>query len=295
MNKKRKYETELNEKHKDRLFSFIFGREENKAWTLSLFNAVNGSDYDDPTQIEFNTLEDFLYMGMKNDVSFLIVGLINLYEHQSTYNPNMPLRMMEYLARLYSGYIAEHEFNKYGSRLIQLPAPKLLVFYNGEQDIEDETILRLSDSFDEGLSSEADVEVTVRMININQGKNKSLMNACRPLSEYAWFIDKIRECGDGMKEKMTKWRKSRLTRKAVNQAIDEMPHDFEIRSFLVKHRAEVAGMIEMEYDEANVMELFRKDGREEERVNTERERRRADDAEAKLREAEAKLKAAGLM
>ena len=97
----------VSREHKDRLFNFIFGRPENKKWTLSLYNAVNGSSYDDETEIEFNTLEEYLYVHMKNDTSFLFVGYLSLYEHQSTYNPNMPLRMMQYISAVYDGYIIQ--------------------------------------------------------------------------------------------------------------------------------------------------------------------------------------------
>ena len=125
---KRKDHPRINREYKDRLFIFIFGREENKEWTLSLFNAVNGSDYDDPSLIEFNTLRDFLYMGMKNDVSFVVSDQLNLYEHQSSYNPNMPLRMLEYTGRLYSSIAEDEDANEYGTLLIDLPVPKLVVF-----------------------------------------------------------------------------------------------------------------------------------------------------------------------
>ena len=84
----------INVKHKDRLFCFIFGREENKKWTLSLYNAVNQSTHKDPDIIEITTMEDVLYMGMKNDVSFIIANIVSVYEQQSTYNPNMPVREM---------------------------------------------------------------------------------------------------------------------------------------------------------------------------------------------------------
>ena len=86
--------------YKDRLFSFIFGREEHKDWTLSLYNAVNRTNHTDPDEIEINTIEDYLYMGMKNDVSFIIRSIMSLYEQQSTFNPNMPLRELIYLGRL---------------------------------------------------------------------------------------------------------------------------------------------------------------------------------------------------
>ena len=183
----------VNSKHKDRLFNFLFGQEENRKWTLSLYNAVNGSDHDDESLIEFNTLEDVMYLSMKNDTSFLIGNIMSVYEHQSTFNPNMPLRMMEYVGRLYSGYISRNRFNKYGERLIMLPTPKLVVFYNGMKEQADETILKLSDSFDKKHRNEADIEVRVRMLNVNHGRNKELMDKCKPLAEYAWFIEEIRK------------------------------------------------------------------------------------------------------
>ena len=271
----------VEKKHKDRLFNFIFGREEHKDWTLSLYNAVNGSDYTDPELVEFNTLEDMLYLGMKNDTSFLISDIMSVYEHQSTYNPNMPLRMMGYTDELYSGYLTKHKLNKYGSTLLSLPVPKLVVFYNGERETEDETILRLTDSFPEDVRRESDIEVKVRMFNINYGRNKELLDACRPLAEYAWFVREIR-----------KNRKIHSTETAVDMAIDVMPDDYSIKVFLKVHRAEVSNMLAKDYSEDEIRELFmedgRREGREEERKNTEAERRRADAAEVELAKYKAK-------
>ena len=79
----------VNDQHKDRVFKFLFGNPDNKEWTLALYNAINDSSYDNPDDIQFNTIEDAVYLGMKNDVSFIIVDEMNLWEHQSTYNPNM--------------------------------------------------------------------------------------------------------------------------------------------------------------------------------------------------------------
>ena len=101
-----KYKMNINLRHKDRLFIFLFGNEAHKDWTLNLYNAVNNSNYDDPEAISFNTLDDFLYMGMKNDISFIINGQINLFEHQSTINPNMPLRQFLYLAHIYEAHVS---------------------------------------------------------------------------------------------------------------------------------------------------------------------------------------------
>ena len=254
-----------NREYKDRLFNFIFGREENREWTLSLYNAINGSHYSDASLIEFNTLKEILYMGMRNDTSFIVSGEINVYEHQSSYNPNMPVRMLGYVDRLYSGYISQNKLNKYGEKLIMLPYPKLVVFYNGEKELKDEVILKLSDSFDQAHRDNADIEVRVRMINVNYGRNTEIMNICRPLKEYAWLIKEIRQ-----------HIKAYGIIEAVDKAIGDMPGDFLIKSFLVKHKAEVEGMLDTEYNEAEIRELFMEDGRAEERINTERESRRAD-------------------
>ena len=140
----------------------------------------------------------------------------------------------------------EKHWNKYGSRLLRLPVPKLVTFYYVFRDQPDETILRLSDSFPE--NAEADIEVRVRMININYGRNKKLLEKCRPLKEYAWFIREIRN------------NRTVPLDQAIGRAIDNMPADYEIRPFLTVHRAEVLGMLLTEYNEEEAMELFRQDG-----------------------------------
>ena len=258
-----KSDVKISTKNKDRLFNFIFGREENKKWTLELYNAVNESAYTDESLIEFNTLEDYLYVSMKNDTSFLFQNSISLYEHQSTYNPNMPLRFMQYIARLYESYVNDNSLNKFGSSILELPVPKLVTFYNGDKDSEDETVLKLSNSFKENLKDKTDIEVKVRMLNINYGHNEKLMNACKPLNEYAWFIDRMRnntEC--------------KSVDESVNSAIIDMPEDFLIKAFLRKHMSEVANMLKMEYQEKNAKDLIaranykkgKEDGRVEGRV-----------------------------
>ena len=243
----------INREYKDRLFNFTFGRKENKEWTLSLYNAVNGSNYEDASCIEFNTLKDVLFMGMRNDTSFIIADIMSVYEHQSSFNRNMPLRLLQYEGDLYSGYITRNKLNKYGKALINLPIPKLVVFYNGTDDQEDETILRLSDAFSEPTREQSDIEVRVRMINVNYGRNIELMNACKPLAEYSWFINEIRKNQSN----------GQNLEAAVDAALEEMPVDYVIRSFLMIHKQEVHGMLDTEYNEAEVMELFKEDGRKE--------------------------------
>ena len=241
---------ESNVQYKDRLFNYLFGSEENKAWTLSLYNAVNGSNYTDPSAIEITTIREVMYLGMHNDTSFLISDEMDLYEQQSSYNPNMPLRMLQYAGNLYEKYVKQRKLNKYGSSLLKLPVPKLVVFYNGKADQPDEMILNLSDSFPAG--SDPDIEVRVRMLNVNYGKNKKLLEDCKPLAEYAWLVNEVRKA-----------KNEEELEGIIDAAITAMPSDFVIKPFLEEHRAEVKGMLLTEYDEVATMELFKEEGREE--------------------------------
>lgn len=199
--------------------------------------------------IRFNTLEDVLYLDMRNDTSFLISDIMSVYEHQSSFNPNMPLRLLGYVEKLYSGYISRNKLNKYGEKLIMLPVPKLIVFYNGTTDKDDEVILKLTDSFEESVREYSDIEVRVRMLNVNYGRNKKLMDRCKPLAEYSWFIEEIRQN-----------QKQYDIAVAVKRAIESIPDDFKIKNFLLGHLKEVEGMLDTEYNEEEVRELFVNDG-----------------------------------
>ena len=239
----------VNREHKDRLFTFLFGKKGNKEWTLSLYNAVNNTHYTDPDIIEFTTIEDAVYMGMKNDISFILCHVMNVYEQQSSYNPNMPVRQLMYAAKLYDKYIQQKRLNIYGRKLVPLPVPKLVVFYNGTEG-EDDRILKLSDAFiQEGNPQEADIEARVRMVNINYRKSKSLLSSCRPLEEYAWLVSQIREN-----------QRTMGIEQAVDQAIQNVPKDFEIQEFLIGHRAEVKDLCITEYNEAETMQMIREEG-----------------------------------
>ena len=79
----------VQKKYRDALFRSIFN--ENSV-LLELYNALNQTDYDDADELIFYTIDDVIYLGYKNDVSFIVRGTLNLYEHQSTLNPNMPIR-----------------------------------------------------------------------------------------------------------------------------------------------------------------------------------------------------------
>ena len=138
-------------------------------------------------------------------------------------------------------------------KMTATPVPKLVVFYNGRKDQPDEKMLYLSDSFPKG--AESDIEVRVRMLNVNFGRNQELLNACKPLREYAWLVEEVRKNNTSHDETGMS--------SAVDKAINEMPNDFVIKPFLEAHRAEVKGMLLTEYNEAEQMELFKEDGRRE--------------------------------
>ena len=117
---------------------------------LSLYNAVNGTNYQDPEDLEINTLENVIYLKMKNDLSFLVGASMNLYEHQSTWNPNMPLRGLLYFAELYERYINSKGYRLSGNTCIPLPFPNYIVFYNGlEREAEREYLRK--EAIEEGL------------------------------------------------------------------------------------------------------------------------------------------------
>ena len=245
--------TGTNREYKDRLFKFIFGNPENKEWTLSLYNAVNGSSYTNPDDIKLTTLENVVYMNMKNDVSFLIADTMSFYEQQSSFNPNMPMRFFVYAGMVYSRYIeTSQEYRKYSSKQQKAPTPKCICFYNGTSEKDDKTILKLSDSFD----SESDIEVVVTMINVNYGHNKELMEACKPLEEYAFFIDRVRmyqKDSDNLEE-------------AIDKAVEDLPDNSMIKQFLMINKAEVKRMCITEYDEERTLNETREEGREEGRA-----------------------------
>ena len=187
---------------------------------------------------------------MKNDVSFLIDNTMSFYEQQSTFNPNMPMRFLIYAGMIYSKYVEEsRHYHRYSSAQQKAPTPKCVCFYNGTTDKKDRITLSLTDSFD----GESDIEVKVTMININFGHNKTLLDACKPLKEYAWFVDKVRSYQLTME----------TLEEAVDAALEELPDDSLIKPFLVANKAEVKRMCITEYDEARTFAEQREEGKEE--------------------------------
>lgn len=239
-----------NRKHKDTLFRKLFG--ENKENALSLYNAVNGTDYTNVDDLEFTILDDVVYMKMKNDVSFLFDQFLNLYEHQSTLNDNMPLRGFLYFGDLYRQLIPESE-RLYGTRRIELPAPKYIVFYNGPGALEGgRKEMRLSDAF-RPLGVSEGFEWTATVIDINYGANPEIIDKCRTLSDYARFISKIREYHQTTGD----------SEKSIEEAVEYCIKNDILREFLDKHRREVKDMCLTEFNEERYGQIMREEGRVE--------------------------------
>ena len=239
-------------KYKDFLFQRVFREKED---LLDLYNAVNGTSYSDPNALEITTLEDAIYMSMKNDKSFIMSSTLNLYEHQSTVNPNMPIRGLLYFSRLYEAYISLHKLDIYGRKKVSLPLPRYIVFYNGMENIADVTTLRLSESFmiNNDSNDEPALECIATILNINYGHNEKTLNACKRLGDYSHFIYKVNE---GLYNGLSKVA-------AIDNAIDYCIENDILSDILTKHRAEVRGMLLFCYDEKLHNETLRKEGYED--------------------------------
>ena len=230
-----------NKKYKDTVFRRLFSERDN---LLSLYNAVNGTAYTDPSELEIVTLESAIYMGMKNDLAFIIDTNLFLYEHQSTYNPNMPLRDLLYISAEYQKLVDDRSL--YSSALQRIPAPNFIVFYNGEKKKEDSWVNYLSEAY-ETQSKEPSLELKVITFNINDGHNKKLMEQCHTLREYAQYVAKVR-----------KYRRSMDLSAAVKRAVDECIQEGILDEFLRKHRSEVIGMSIFEYNKEEEERKLRK-------------------------------------
>lgn len=232
--------------YKSRIFSMLFS---DRNELLKLYNAINGTSYDDPELLQINTLENAVYMSMQNDVSFIIEMRLHLYEHQSTYSPNLPVRYLLYVADVYSDYTKD--MNLYGSRPVKLPTPKFVIFYNGQAEQPDRKEVKLSELFTIS-ESEPSLELTAVMLNINKGHNRKLMETCRTLHDYAEYTSRVREYAAEMS-----------LDEAVECAITECISEGILADFLRKNRAEAKKVSIYEYDEERHMRQTREEGVEE--------------------------------
>ena len=235
---------------KDILFRLVFGND--RQALLQLYNVLHGTAYTDPHELQIVTLDNAIYISRKNDLAFLLAGSINMYEHQSTLNPNMPVRFLIYLAQEYQLLVESTDKSLYGSELIPLPTPQCVVFYNGTADTPDEYELRLSSAFS-SQDVEPAVEVVVKVININYGHNEHLMQGCGLLSQYAQFVAATREYANNYDNR----------EEAMNAAIDYCIGHGILEDILRKHRSQVLGSLLEEFDEKKYARTLRAEGREE--------------------------------
>ena len=221
----------VNRTYKDTVFRKLFSDRKN---LLSLYNAINGTAYTDETELEIVTLESAIYMGMKKDLAFIIDTNLFLYEHQSTYNPNMPLRDLLYISSEYQKLVDKESL--YSSVLLKIPAPHFIVFYNGRRKMLDRWTNFLSEAY-KNQQGEPDLELKVVTININDGHNEELMEQCRILGEYAQYVEIVRKNAEAMSLDV-----------AVQNAVDECIQKGILEDFLRANRAEVIAMSIFEYD-----------------------------------------------
>jgi len=244
-----KDETNATPKYRDRLFRAIFDDPDHRDWLLSLYNAVNGSSYTNVEDLESTTLDDVIYMKMKNDVSFILNNQMSLYEHQTSYSPNLPLRGFLYYAELLRQKYHDHKI--YSTSRIKIATPSYIVFYNGNQEIEESCVLRMSDSFEVPLKKgEPIYEWSCKVLNINKGKNKKLIESCRALQDYVEYVSMVKEnlsLGKGLNS-------------AVEEALDKAVDLNLLDGYFNRHRARIKAMSLTEYNEEEAKKVFHDDG-----------------------------------
>lgn len=235
----------------DSLFIAVFGKdsERSKRWRLELYNALNNTNYKDPNALKLNTLENVLFIKMHNDVSFLIDSQLTLYEHQRTTNQNMPLRGFFYFAQLYHKYLIDAEEQLTTSKMIKIPNPNYIVFYNGDTNRDEDYEMRLSDAFMiEDKSGK--FEWTARVLNINKDYNLSLQNKCKALYDYIQFTSRINENKE----------KGMTNEKVIDEAIDWASEQNLLEGFIKEQKAEVKMTLLTEFNEEASIRGWRKEG-----------------------------------
>ena len=270
-------EHNANRGYKDSVFNMYMTS--NPAYLIESYNAIQDEKYDLNTPIEINTLNDVLYKGKVNDLSFSLDNrYIVLYEHQATINKNMPVRILLYLGRLLEKLLDRKSL--YREKQIPLMTPEFIVLYNGQKPYPDISYMRLSDAFisqphkNEGEPAPS-VELVVKVINIGYGHNKSILEKSKPLQDYSIFTYKVQEYKD----------RGLLLQEAIRQAVIYCRENDIMQPFLTDNSSKVENMLltDSNWDEA--MEVAKeeawKDGRAE--GQAEGERKRSFDIAKKLR------------
>ena len=238
-----------NRKYKDSVFVDLFSEDEKaKENFLSLYNALHGTKLTAVGKLKNIRLEQVLYMAFYNDVSYLVDNrIIVLAEHQSTINPNMPLRCLEYIGRLYETLFESKE--KYSRKLLNIPTPEFYVFYNGEESYPSDKTLKLSEAFIEN-TTQANLELTVKVININRQNRHPVLENCQTIQEYSIFVETVR-----------KWKEID-PQNGFEKAVEECIENNILREYLKRKTKEVINMLLAEYDYETDIAVQRAEERE---------------------------------
>lgn len=236
--------------YKDSIFRYLFNDQDKIS---ELYSAISDSEVNSDS-IEIVTLENAIFNGIKNDLSFTVDSkLIVMIEHQSTDNPNMPVRMLCYLGEQYRKILSDE--NWFGNSLIKIPTPELYVFYNGITKCEEEWAQKLSEAFEKQTGAPC-VEVIVKIININYTSGLELLNKCKPLEDYSVLIHKIR---------MYQKDGGNLDH-AVKRAIRECIEEGRLVEFLKQNGGEVMDILNFTLTEEQKKKIYKDEGREEARI-----------------------------
>jgi predicted transposase/invertase (TIGR01784 family) len=245
----------LNTKHKDSVFSFLFSKPE---VLRTLYSALEGVELSPDVNITINTLSDVIFKDQINDLSFMVADTVLLIsEHQSSINPNMPLRLFKYAARLYEKISGSRKI--YGKELLQIPYPQFIVLYNGTDPYPDKSILKLSDAFKnphallDTDNKQPDLELLVKVYNINPGHNEEILKKCDELMGYSIFVEKVRQYKKEIPDKELAFRK------AIEDCIE---HNI-LRDFLKENATEVLSMLLTEWNTEDALVVEREEGRGE--------------------------------
>jgi hypothetical protein len=237
----------MNRQYKSSVLVTLFSDERR---LRELYNAIAGTNFGEDTEIVINTLQDVLFMERQNDISFTIGGrLVVLIEHQSTINPNAPLRLLLYIARVYEKLVANKAL--YREKVVPIPPPEFYVLYNGVRTQPDCQVLRLSDAFTGPPPQGVNLELTVKILNINQGHNPGILAQSEHLGMYAAFIDKARE-----------YNKAMPPEEALKKAIYWCINNDILKGFLEKHSSEVRNMLLTEWNWDDAKEVWQEEARE---------------------------------
>lgn len=238
-----------NREYKSDVFSMLM---EDKGNALQIYNALNNSSYRDPNLVEICTLDRGVSLSVRNDAAFVLDANLSIYEHQSTVCPNMPVRCLIYFTSIIGRILKDH--NIYGKTMIRIPTPKFAIFYNGAEEQPEQYDLKLSNAFERPVE-DPELELTCRVYNINQGRNRELLDKCPMLKEYMIFVDYVREYH--RKEEYDNLET------AINMAIDRCIEEGVLRQFLIENRLEVVKVTQLDYTFDRQIELEREDARRE--------------------------------